>query len=92
MKFTMLEFLKWILVITIGSGLLGHGILRADDDPELTRPSLKALKPLRVSLRLGGAMREKEGLGVTEDGLRTLVELKLHNAGIAVSSDGSILV
>jgi hypothetical protein len=79
-----------MLGVGIMCGALVLPIAKADDDPELTRPSLKGLRWIRVSIRLAST-NDLKGFGVTEDTLRTDVELKLREAGLPITSDADVL-
>jgi len=67
----------------------------ADDDPLLTRPSLRGLKAVAVSIRSACeicARPTKPGLvDIDDDAIRTDVELKLRKAGILIAPADKVL-
>jgi len=81
---------KKCLVILMGillSFLLSTSVVSAIGDDKYSRPSLKGLKKLSVVVQIGDPLsRDLRKAGVTEDRIRTGVELKLQEAKIDVVS------
>jgi hypothetical protein len=81
-----------VLVVVFLSLLTSISVCLAIGDDKYSRPSLKGLKKLSVVVQIGNPLSEEiKKIGLTEDRIRTGVELKLEEAKIDVIYVGDLL-